>query len=216
MATIDRDAARCDVCGKYLCHNPLSEVVFKNYGYARDISYCIHCAAESGARDSRWITPYELYGGEPSEWPNDVELDSAKLFLAYHAAAFWSKVWTKRASNLDDSKGRVSGAKGPSESATSDLLWSVNNALGNENSVVAMKLLLRIGSTDPTEYEESGVRLLAFHADNILALSAAWQKLLSKFTDALPDELAKIMGIISLTTQSEGAATWPPPDFRRL
>ena len=62
-------------------------------------AFCIHCAASYG--EAQWRSPGQLSGGDPREWIPDDDTDPAGLFLAYCDVAFWQKVWSNRAAELN-------------------------------------------------------------------------------------------------------------------
>jgi len=186
----DRDTSACSVCGQYIYDNPLSQTEFRNYGYDPNIAFCIYCAmACADASDSRWYTRGEPFVDDPYEWPDDITLGAAELFLAYHTAAFWSRVWSDRAVNRSASSVIRARLREASEEATARQLMLVNRALDAHEFIKAMKLLLPIGSTDPTVNQVDDVRLMAFHPSNIAGVSEAWSRLLGILFSALPAEL---------------------------
>ena len=191
--TNDWDAPRCDVCSEYLHDNPISRAEFRDWAYDPYTAFCIHCAARCDAGEMQWRAPGELAGGDPREWTPDGDVNSAILFLAYCEAAFWSKVWSGRAANLDDPDAYDGSRHENAEIATAKRLPLVNAAINTGDWAKARNLLLPIGAPAWAAYEDEPERLLAFRADNCRGTAAAWEKLLSYSLTALPNELRIII-----------------------
>ena len=99
--TSDWDAPRCDICSEYLHDNEISGAEFRDWAYDPNTAFCIRCAARCDASEMQWRSPRELAGGDPREWTPGKAADTSDIFLAYHSAAFWSKVWSNRVTLLD-------------------------------------------------------------------------------------------------------------------
>ena len=189
----DWDAPRCDVCGDYLHNNPISRIEFRDWAYDPYTAFCIQCAARCDAGEMQWRAPGELAGGDPREWTPDGDADPAILFLAYCDAAFWSKVWSGRAAELDNPDAYDGSRHEIAENATAKRLPLVNAAINAGDWAKARDLLLPIGAPAWAAYEDEPERLLAFRADNCKSTAAAWEKLLSYSLNALPLELQMII-----------------------
>ena len=191
--TNDWDAPRCDICRQYLHDNPLSRIEFRDWAYDPHTAYCIHCAAGCNAGKMQWRAPGELAGGDPREWTPDADADSAILFLAYCEAAFWTKVWSGRVANLGAPDTYDGNQHEAAESATARRLPMVNAAFDAGEWAKGANFLLPVAAPGWAAYEDEPERLLAFGEDNCRGTARAWERLLSHWLDALPEELRAII-----------------------
>ena len=191
--TNDWDAPRCDICSGYLHDNQISSAEFRDWAYDPYTAFCIHCAARSDASEMQWRAPGELAGGDPREWTPGKDADPADLFLAYCQAAFWSKVWSNRSSELAEPNAYHGNQHEIAEDATAKRLPLVNAAIDVGEWENAMNLLLPIGAPGWAAYEDEPERMLAFRADNCSGTASAWNRLMPLILGALPSELVAII-----------------------
>jgi hypothetical protein len=177
----------------YVNNTEISGTEFRDWAYDPYTAFCIRCAARCDASEMQWRSPGELAGGDPREWTPGRDADPADLFLAYCTAAFWSKVWSNRASELDSPYAYDGNRHKDAENATAERLPLVDAALDAGDWRKAMNLLLPVGAPGWAAYEDEPGRMLAFRADNCRGTASAWKRLLPQIMAALPGELRAVI-----------------------